>query len=394
MSLRERFQGLLEGNAERSGSRFGALSIFVVLTLLLGWVGYATFLMPAYQKPPRPVQTAYTTGATREISLPAEEPPPPPPPPRQQAPQAQAPPPRATPPKPKGESDEARYRRMARLASHYAGPFDEAWRKLASTVTERAQEAETRPQQTLEVPPAQQERNGYQAGNGTGSVWKDDFYARGNGQPGVLQPPQSPYMVMRGSVIPVALLGGFDTQTPGQITAVVVQDIRDTRSGRYVLIPKGSVVIGGYDINLPYDQDRVPSAWDELRLPSGETMPLSSFPGADAEGKAGIPVDVNTHFWKTFGRSLLLTVSGATARMGLSQSYNGNDYDMGDALAQSGGRQLERRSRQMWDRGGYRGPTGTKEAGEVFLLQVTAPMTFPPGDYYERTGGGRYASHR
>ena len=57
-------------------------------------------------------------------------------------------------------------------------------------------------------------------------------------------------MVTRGSVIPVVLLGGFDTQVPGQITAMVVRDMIDSRTGKYCMIPKGSQVNGGYDINL------------------------------------------------------------------------------------------------------------------------------------------------
>ena len=156
------------------------------------------------------------------------------------------------------------------------------------------------------------------------------------------------------------------------------------------MIPKGSTVIGGYDINLPYDQDRVPTAWDELILPNGEHMALSSFPGADLSGKAGTPVKVNTHFWKTLGRSTLLAFSGAVAGVARHGAYENGDYNGADALADHGGRQLERRSREQWDRGGYRGPTGTSNPDEIFLIQTTQSMIFP-GDYYQRQKEGMYA---
>jgi len=146
-------------------------------------------------------------------------------------------------------------------------------------------------------------------------------------------------------------------------------------------------VNGWYDTNLPYDQDRTPTAWDRMILPSQETIPLASFPGADRSGAAGTPVDVNTHVWKMAMRSALLTVTGAAAQMGMSNSYHSGDLTAEEALARQAGMETQRRSRQMWDRGGYRGPTGTAKAGEVFLLQVTQDMGPFPGDYYERNRG-------
>ena len=70
-----------------------------------------------------------------------------------------------------------------------------------------------------------------------------------------------------------------------------------------------------------------------------------------------------------------------------SNAYNnGGDIDATDALAATSGREIKRRGRQMWDRGGYRGPTGKAKAGEVFLLQVTSNLIFPSGITTNGTG--------
>ena len=48
-------------------------------------------------------------------------------------------------------------------------------------------------------------------------------------------------------------------------------------------------------------------------------MDLANFSGADASGTAGTPVDVDTHFWKTLGRSALLTLTERPAGVGTTQ---------------------------------------------------------------------------
>ncbi len=371
MNLRDRIQLFFEGTGNTTtSSKIGTFCILAVLLVMGGWVGYSLFFMPQYKKEFKPTPAAYTTANVRDLPVPKEEPPKVVEPRKLQGEPRKVEPVKET-KKPRQETDEEKYRRMARLHAHYAGPFDQAWRQLAGNTNSAAQDSDTKPGQTLEVPPVQQARAETR-------------------QPGFLQPPQSPYMVMRGSVIPVVLMDGFDTQVEGQITARVVRDVMDTRTGRHVMIPQDSWVNGHYDINLPYDQDRVPTGWDELVLPSGETMDLQNFSGADTNGAAGTPVDVDTHFWRTAGRSLLLTITGAAAGVARHGAYENGDYTGADALADHGGRQMDRRSRELWDRGGYRGPTGKAKKGEVFLLQVTQSMTFP-GDYYQRQKGGMYA---
>jgi type IV secretion system protein VirB10 len=384
MTLRERIQQLFEN---RKGSK-GFWVIVVLLIIMVGWPVYSEVFLPRPQRKEAVKQVNYTTGLQAEIMAPPE-------PVLQQAPtpRPQAPRPQAAPaPRPvarkKQETEEQKMRRKARLMAHYAGPLQQAWLTNAGAANGASNGSHHQePPQTLEVPPAQNGRN-HSTNNGSGSLWKNDFYDRGNGQTGVLQPPQSEFMVMRGSVIPVELQDAIDTQTPGQVTARVIQDVKDSVTGRYTLIPRGSVVIGYHDTQLAYDQNRLPTAWDQLILPNGETMNLASFPGADQNGAAGIPVKVNNHTWKQFGRSLLLTLSGATADMARRSGYGGSEeYGFDDALSRQGGRELDRRTQQTWDRGGYRGPTGTAKAGEVFLLQVTESLRFPEGDYYERAGG-------
>lgn len=56
--------------------------------------------------------------------------------------------------------------------------------------------------------------------------------------------PISPYILQAGSIIPAALLTGIQSDLPGQITAQVTQNVYDSPTGRILLIPQGSRLIG------------------------------------------------------------------------------------------------------------------------------------------------------
>ena len=210
MSLWDRLQLLFERDPNSSGNRFGTWIIALVLVSVVGWTAYSAFFMPVYKKAAVIKPITYTTSTAPELPIPTATPPPPPLPSK---PQPESLPPTVKPQpvqprpvaKPKGESEEQKFARKARLLSHYSGPFGEAWRIQAGNGQENAQESTSKPGQVMELPAAQANNGINPQRDSNGNVWTKDFYNRGNGQPGVLQPPQSPYMVMRGKVIPVAL---------------------------------------------------------------------------------------------------------------------------------------------------------------------------------------------
>jgi len=114
------------------------------------------------------------------------------------------------------------------------------------------------------------------------------------------------YWMAPGTVINAVLLNAVDTKLPGRLTARVTQNIYDSRYGRYLLIPAGSVLEGQYDSNVQDGQNRVLMAFDTLVTPSGGIVPLGNMSASDALGRAGMEGDLHTHFWKRMGISLLM----------------------------------------------------------------------------------------
>ena len=137
---------------------------------------------------------------------------------------------------------------------------------------------------------------------GQGRVKRRPQPAASSSDPNVtLHPPASPYTVMTGSVIPAVLVSGIDSDLPGPILAQVSENVFDSASGRRLLIPQGSRLIGIYRSASSYGQQRVQIAWQRLIFPDTSSMDLPQMPGSDQGGYAGFTDQVNNHYLATFG---------------------------------------------------------------------------------------------
>ncbi|BEV44532.1 Type IV secretion system protein virB10 OS=Afipia felis OX=1035 GN=BN961_00049 PE=3 SV=1 [Afipia felis] len=123
--------------------------------------------------------------------------------------------------------------------------------------------------------------------------------------------PASPYVLQAGAVISAALITGIRSDLPGQITAQVTEHIYDSPTGRILLVPQGTRIIGEYSNDVGFGQRRVLLVWNRLILPNGRSIVLERQPGADTQGYAGLEDGVDYHWWdlaKAAGLSTLLAV--------------------------------------------------------------------------------------
>ena len=93
--------------------------------------------------------------------------------------------------------------------------------------------------------------------------------------------PASSYVVQAGNVIPASLITGIRSDLPGQITAQVTENVFDSPTGRFLLIPQGTRLIGVYDSQVAFGQSRVLLVWTRLIMPNGRSIVLERQPGAD-----------------------------------------------------------------------------------------------------------------
>ncbi len=131
-----------------------------------------------------------------------------------------------------------------------------------------------------------------------------------------LSAPVDPNIVQAGSIISAALITGIRSDIPGQITAQVTQNVYDSPTGHILLIPQGARLIGEYDSDISFGQNRVLLAWNRLILPDGRSILLDRQPGADSAGFAGLQDGVNYHWGSLAKAALISTVLGVGAELG------------------------------------------------------------------------------
>ena len=120
---------------------------------------------------------------------------------------------------------------------------------------------------------------------GAGGV-SADVGAMYNGH--TLTAPLSPYELKAGAVIPATLLNAVDTARAGPVVAAVTRDVFDTVSGRHLVLPQGTRLIGRHEGESAHGDRRAFLVWDRLILPNGKSLLLSGEPGVDAQGAVGV----------------------------------------------------------------------------------------------------------
>jgi len=110
--------------------------------------------------------------------------------------------------------------------------------------------------------------------------------------------PRSPYQVMAGNLIPASLVTGLNSDLPGQVIGQVTENVYDTVTGQYLLIPQGSRLMGRYDSVIAFGQSRALVVWTRLILPNGDSIQLDNLPGSDSQGFAGLKDKVDRHTWQ------------------------------------------------------------------------------------------------
>jgi type IV secretion system protein VirB10 len=135
--------------------------------------------------------------------------------------------------------------------------------------------------------------------------------------PHALQSLPSPWTLSAGAVIPASLITGLDSDIPGTIIAQVTENVRDSATGRMVLIPQGARLIGSYDSKLSYGQRRALLVWTRIVFPDGSSVGLDNMPATDAAGYSGVSDRVDAHTWQLLKGIALSTLLGVGTQLSL-----------------------------------------------------------------------------
>jgi type IV secretion system protein VirB10 len=190
--------------------------------------------------------------------------------------------------------------------------------------------------------------------------------------------PASPYIVQTGTVIPGALITGIRSDLPGQITAQITENVYDTPTGRFLLVPQGARLIGLYDSQVTFGQSRVLLVWTRLIMPNGRSIVLERQPGADTAGYAGLEDQVDNHWGELFKAAALSTFLAVGTELGAGSDTNSNDSAIIQALRHGASDSLNQTGQQVVRRSLNIQPTLTIRPGFPVRVLVNRDLILAP----------------
>jgi type IV secretory pathway VirB10-like protein len=189
--------------------------------------------------------------------------------------------------------------------------------------------------------------------------------------------PLSRYEVKAGWEIPAGLEQSLNSDLPGELKALVTSNVYDTATGLYLLIPQGSRLIGKYDSRVAYGQDGVQVSWSRIIYPDASSVDLDGMIGLDSHGNAGLRDQVDRHYRRIVGFSVLTSLFTAAFQISQRTSQSALTYPTPAQTAGSAvGQELSQTGAQITRRNLNVQPTIKVPAGYKFTVRVNRDILF------------------
>ena len=187
-----------------------------------------------------------------------------------------------------------------------------------------------------------------------------------------LQKPVSPFTLMAGSIIPASLVTGLNSDLPGFVIGQVTENVYDTVTGRCLLVPQGTKIIGKYDSVVAFGQKRALVVWQRLIRPDGSSLVIDNLPATDEGGYAGLEDQVDYHTWSLLKGVALASLLGVGSELTLGNNQN----DLISALQKSATRNTDQAGQQFVQRQLDVQPTLTIRPGWPVRIIVHKDLVF------------------
>ncbi|HIC82162.1 MAG TPA: TrbI/VirB10 family protein [Kiloniellaceae bacterium] len=192
--------------------------------------------------------------------------------------------------------------------------------------------------------------------------------------PHALQDPVSPYQVMAGTTVAANLITGINSDLPGRIIAQVTENVYDTVTGSYLLIPQGARLIGTYDSVIAFGQERALVVWQRIIMPDGSSIVIEHLPATDTGGYAGLEDEVDFHTWRLLKGIVLSTLLG----VGTELTFGEEESDLVSAIRESSQDSANQAGQRITERNLNIQPTITIRPGWPLRIIVNKDLVMRP----------------
>jgi type IV secretion system protein VirB10 len=196
----------------------------------------------------------------------------------------------------------------------------------------------------------------------------------GDTNPYPLRPAPSPWTLSAGTIIPASLVTGLNSDLPGAVIAQVTENVRDSATGRTILVPQGARLIGSYDSAVAYGQRRALLVWQRIVFPDGSSIRLDNTPATDLSGFSGVEDGVDFHTWRLLKGIALSTLLG----VGTELTFGGGEGDLVRAVRESTQQNAARAGDQITSRNLNVQPTLTVRPGWPLRAVIHKDLVLRP----------------
>ena len=200
--------------------------------------------------------------------------------------------------------------------------------------------------------------------------------------------PLTRYEVKAGWDIPATLEQEMNSDLPGDVRGIVRENVYDTATGRYLLIPQGSRVVGSYNSRVAYGQKGLQVVWTRLIYPDGSSINLGGLNGQDVRGQSGFRDRVDNHYGRLIAIAAVTSIFAAGVELSQRQNNAGagavySQPTINQTISASVGQQIGQLGTSLAQKQLNIQPTITIPIGYRFTIRVRKDLIFD-APYAER----------
>jgi type IV secretion system protein VirB10 len=211
---------------------------------------------------------------------------------------------------------------------------------------------------------------------------KQGFYQPGSG--GALNNGQfiGDNALWIGTIVPGVLETGINTDLPGDVIARVTQNVYDSRTGKHLLIPQGTLLAARYNSSVSYAQKRVQIAWDTLIRPDGFQIDLGGMNAADRAGYSGQEAEYHENWFEYLkAAGIIALFSVANSKM-TEEAAKYSSPETASAVAQANSQFVNQLGGNIVSRAMNIQPSLTVDSGTLINIMLNKTVYLPPLEDY------------
>lgn len=172
-----------------------------------------------------------------------------------------------------------------------------------------------------------------------------------------------------GTIIPATLLTGVTSDVPNSdVVAEVRQDVYDSQTGMYLLIPQGSRIIGTAGRAGNRGNARIGVIFTRIILPNGDNIELPNQQAIDGTGMPGLKDKYSQHSSAIFRSAFMTSLLGAAAQSATGNTSGDDDRSPGQEAVSGAVAQVMDAASKLVDRALDQEATITIRLGTAFSV--------------------------